>query len=139
MAAGEGAGDADPNGENGPGSSSDGHTWEDRGEPDPSSAAAGERSPAVGAPQQIDDFRRLYAAQRLEGARSLVAGVDAALDPSGRVDELPIRLTGGDERATAPTIELPPSYRAQATEAIEGETVPPAYRRAVREYFDDMR
>jgi hypothetical protein len=150
-ASGEGQGGGDQPGAGGPeggaqagasassGFSPDGHTWEDQGGyTSAGKAQEADRFDARRAGQQIDDFRKLYGAQRLDGADALLAGVDGKNDPTGQVDQLPMRLTSGVERATTPSVDLPATYRAEATEAIEAERVPPAYEQAVKQYFDQM-
>jgi hypothetical protein len=117
----------------------DGHTWEDQGDFGVGDSLGGDKNdPSRSGGQRIDDFRKLYAAQRLAGAQSLMAGVDGQVDPNGKVDQLVVHLTDGDERATTPSVDVPASYRSQAAEAIEGEKVPPAYQEAVKDYFDQL-
>ncbi|MEZ4235056.1 MAG: hypothetical protein R3F59_02615 [Myxococcota bacterium] len=73
---------------------------------------------------------------RLKNAHSLLAGADGQLDDRGQVDQLPIRITTGDEDAATGSVEIPAGYRDEAAEAIEAEPVPPAYEQAVKQYFD---
>jgi hypothetical protein len=116
-----------------------GHTWEDQGEhrsPDHAVEADRQSDRRTGA--HLDDFERLYEGLRLQGAQSLLAGADGVIDEDGHVDQLPVRLTAGDEDAAAPTVELPAGYRDEAAEAIDADPIPPAYRHAVKEYFDAM-
>jgi hypothetical protein len=136
---GTGAGQGDPNGSagaaNGVGTS--GHTWEDQGEfSGGSSEGPRDRFSDRRGGTHVDDFEKLYQEMRLAGAQSLLAGVDGQVDDQGHVDQLPIRITTGDEDATAPSVEMPAAFRDQAVEAIEAEPVPPAYEQAVKRYFD---
>ena len=120
----------------------DGHTWEDEGEFDASnefqdgaSAEAPEASKSAEA-EHIDDFEKFYAPLRVDDAQALLATAEGELDESGRIDTLVTRLTDSDETAERPTLELPAEYRDAATEAIEAERIPPAYRDAVKGYFE---
>ncbi|MEQ1505203.1 MAG: hypothetical protein ABMB14_23420 [Myxococcota bacterium] len=117
-----------------------GHTWEDQGESGSSAAtsgAEGRQSDRKGG-THVDDFQKLYEGLRLKGAESLLAGVEGRIDEQGRIDQLPVRITTGDEDAAAATVTLPAQYREAATEAIESEVIPPAYEQAVKQYFDAM-
>lgn len=122
----------------GDGSGSEGHTWEEQGPRTASEVSPEDRQSARTGGTQIDDFQRLYDGLRLEGAESLLAGTEGTIDPTGRVDRLPIRITGGEADARAPTVILPARYRDQAVEAIGAEPIPPAYEQVVKTYFDAM-
>ncbi len=118
--------------------SSTGHTWEDQGEFGPE--AGGPSLPVGFTPdgnqgEHIDDFEKFYAAARLDEAEPVLASEQGQLR-DGRVDALVTRLSGSDEEAYAPQMEIPASYQQEAVEAIETETIPPAYREAVKTYFD---
>lgn len=117
-----------------------GHTWEDAGEH--VSPPAGEQPDRLSGRTQgqvIDDFERIYASVRLEGAQALLASERGQLDATGRVDELAGRRTAGDERATLPRLDLPAAYEEAAADAVRSEDIPPGYREAVKRYFDDRR
>jgi len=73
--------------------------------------------------------------ERLENIRALTQSVNAPLG-DGPVESWDIRLERGDETAATPLSGLPPSYRAAAEEAVDGESVPRAYRDQVKQYFD---
>lgn len=124
----------------GSGAGSDGHTWEDEGEFDADSneglpVGGGDFEPDANQGEHIDDFEKFYAAARLDGAEPVLASEQGQIR-DGRVDVLVTRLTGSDEEAYAPQMEIPASYQQEAVEAIETETIPPAYREAVKTYFD---
>lgn len=146
---GEGEGEGEPAeamaqgmGGGGGGAGAD-HTWEDEGEfdPDPSfqdgrSAELRQEQGPQGDAEHIDDFEKFYAPHRLDDVEALLATAEGQLDEAGRIDTLVTRLTESDETAEAPTLDLPTAYREAATEAIEAERIPPAYRDAVKHYFD---
>ncbi len=115
------------------------HTWEDEGEM-PLAAGNDHRETTSDRKQgeQIDDFDKLYEAVRLDDAEALLAGASGRLDDRGHIDELSLRLTEAEEAAKTGTVQLPDAYREAAAEAIEAEPIPPAYREAVKDYFDDM-
>lgn len=148
---GQGAGDGQESGDgqgSGPGqggegasgtSAGDGHTWEDEGErPGGAQGPQQDRNSDRAGGQHIDDFEKLYEAVRLEGAQALLAGVDGQIDERGRVDELSVRVTEAEEAAKVGRVDLPATYRDEAAEAIEAEPIPPAYKEAVKRYFDSM-
>ncbi|MCB9697626.1 MAG: hypothetical protein H6738_12665 [Alphaproteobacteria bacterium] len=138
---GQGQGQAEGEGLGTPGNQAGkGHTWEDQGEfQDHPGQQGGSASKTERDHQQIDDFQRLYKEARLKGAKSLVAGTNSQLDDRGRVDELPTRLTSAEEVAKVGTVELPDEVRQAATQAVEAEEIPAAYRDAVKEYFGGSR
>jgi len=147
---GDGPGEGAEGGGEGPGgglgagsrAGAEGHTWEDQGEAPPAGpgeGGAGDRTSDRSEGQHIDDFEKFYEAVRLEGARSLVAGTDSQLNEAGRVDELEYRLTTAEESASTGRVALPDGYRDAASAAIEAETIPPAYRNAVKDYFAEMQ
>lgn len=116
-----------------------GHTWEDQGEFSGQAhgdGADGDRMSDRQGGQHVDDFQRLYDRMRLQDADALLAGVGGQIDDRGHVDQLPIRITSGDEDAQVGTAQIPAEYRAQAAEAIDAEPIPPAYEQAVKRYFD---
>lgn len=118
-----------------------GHTWEDQGEFTDASNGSdlnGQRTGDRDEGQVIDDFERLYKSVRDEDAQHLVTSVEGELDETGHIDQLPIRLTESDETASASTVQLPANYREAAAEAVTSEQVPPGYREAVKQYFDEM-
>jgi len=54
----------------------------------------------------------------------------------GPVDVETFRLEGSQERSGAPLLQAPDGYREAAEEAIDGESIPRAYRDQVKTYFD---
>jgi len=122
----------------------EGHTWEDQGEYDAEQgfsdgSAKTEAGSDASRGEAIDDFEKFYAPLRVDDPDVLLASEEGQLDEDGRIDTLVTRLTEGDEAATLPTVQLPTDYREAAAEAIEAERIPPAYREAVKTYFDDMQ
>ena len=75
---------------------------------------------------------------RLEGAETLTVGEDGVVDESGHQDIIHSRLTEGQEDATSPLLSMPPQYREAADKSLNDETIPPAYREAIKNYFDGM-
>ena len=117
-----------------------GHTWEDEGTFNSNQGfqdANRQNSRTTG--QEIDDFQQFYRPVRLDGAESLVAGVDGQIDDRGHVDELPSRLTGSSERSDGKLLDVPDGYRDAADQALNAERVPPGYRDVVKKYFDAMQ
>jgi len=116
-----------------------GHTWEDEGPQDAlaSHQDANRQSSRRGG-QQIDDFEQIYRSVRLEGAESLLVGEDGEVDESGHQDIIHSRLTEGQEEAASPILSVPPQYREAADRSLNDETIPPAYREAIKNYFDGM-
>ena len=105
----------------GPGAGTDGHTWEDEGEFDPQAAGSprtGRDRPSSDRGQHIDDFEKFYAGTRLEDAEVLLAS-EQGQEVDGRVDLAVTRLTGSDEQAFAPQLDVPAAYQREAVEAIE--------------------
>jgi hypothetical protein len=117
-----------------------GHTWEDEGEFTAEQAfqdgAAQTREGGGEEAEHIDDFEQFYAPHRIDDAQALLAAEEGSLDEGGQIDTLVTRLTESDETAERPTLQLPDTYREAATEAIEAERIPPAYREAVKAYFE---
>ena len=115
------------------------HTWEEvppegvGGQPDRSN-----RLSAREEGEHLDDFQRLYDAVRLEGAQATLTPEQGQLDPDGELQTMRFRVSRTDETSQLNTVELPARYRQAATSAVEDETIPPAYRRAVQHYFDEM-
>lgn len=137
---GEGEGSGAGMGQAGSGAGQ-GHTWEDQGEfdkPEGGDDNRGDRTNDRDEGQVINDFERLYRSVRDEDAEHLLTSVKGAMDESGHVDELPIRLTTSDETAQTAAVQLPAGYREAAAEAVTSEQVPPGYREAVKQYFDEM-
>ncbi len=139
---GEGDGDGEGEGEGRPGerpaNAGKGHTWEDEGESDALSEHqdADRNSDRTGG-KTADDFQKIYAPVRpYQGQGGQIASAPGQLDESGHVDQLTVRLTGSDEQATAPRLDLPAGYRDAATRALTEEEIPPGYRDSVKEYFD---
>ena len=73
--------------------------------------------------------------ERLEGVKALTQSVNVPLG-DGPIDSWDIRLNRGAESSITPLSAAPPAYREAAEEAMEGETVPRAYRDQVKQYFD---
>jgi|GEM_PF-2460555 len=73
--------------------------------------------------------------QRLQGVEAIAASVDVKLG-GGPIDVETMRVAGSDERSGESLIQAPPGYKAAAEEAIDGESVPRAYRDQVKKYFD---
>ena len=133
---GEGEGEGQGKGQQGPA-----HTWEDEGESNGSDEQQHEdrnRASKEGEGEVVDDYERLYAAMRMKNADALLASVEGQVDEDGHIDELHTRLTGADEDATRANITLPAQYREAAAEAMNAEEIPPGYRDAVKQYFDEM-
>jgi hypothetical protein len=84
----------------------------------------------------IDDFEQLYKAIRLAGAEQLIANAPGQFDETGHSDTLPTRVTGSDETVQTDAVALPEAYQEAAAEAMHNDQVPPAYREAVKTYFD---
>jgi hypothetical protein len=84
------------------------------------------------------EFGQKHAPSRLEGIDALAVAAEIPLS-EGPIEQEDIRLTGGDERAQTPLLNVPSSYRRAAEEAIDGEQVPRAYRDQVKSYFDVAR
>ena len=120
----------------GTGAGTSGHTWEDEGESRGGGGPAEDRFTDRRGGRHVDDFQQLYDELRLAGAQSLLAGTEGQIDEQGRIDQLPIRITTGDEDAATPSVQIPAAWRDEAVEAIEAEPVPPAYEEAVKQYFD---
>jgi hypothetical protein len=123
----------------------DAHTWEDQGTQkgngngfNDSDDARNDANRKATSDQYIDDFERLYDPARLENVDALLAGADGQIDESGHMDVLPTKRTEGDETAARPLLDVPDTYSDAAREAITNETVPPGYREAVKQYFDEV-
>jgi len=115
------------------------HTWEDQGEHDAGKGQQHEdRNSDSTEGEVIDDYEKLYASVRMENADALLASVKGQVDENGQIDELHTKLTGAEEDATVDGIELPAQYREAAAEAMSAEEIPPGYRDAVKQYFDEM-
>lgn len=116
-----------------------GHTWEEQaGEATSGPHQDADRTSDRDQGRAIDDFRRLYAPVRLDGAQSLVAEVEGQVDAGGRMDTMPTRLQGAEEQSGRHLIQAPERYREAADRALTTERVPPGYREAVKNYFDSM-
>ena len=83
---------------------------------------------------EVESFQD-YDEQRIEGVNAVTAAVDVPLG-DGPIDAESFRLNRSNERASAPLVAAPPGYRAAAEEAIDGESIPRAYRDQVKDYFD---
>jgi hypothetical protein len=124
------------------GSTGSAHTWEDEGESnDPTKGFNDEdrnSDRTADASQHIDDFERLYAPDRLRDVDALLAGAGGRIDDEGHIELVPMRRTGSEERSDRKLVALPEDYARAATDAINDETVPPGYRDAIKQYFDQM-
>jgi len=115
------------------------HTWEDESaHARPTTSPTGDRNNDATDGQVIDDYERLYEPVRSEGSEALLASVPGDLDERGRIDTLETRLTGADEDARGAQLDIPAQYRDAAAEAMNNESIPPAYRDTVKQYFDEM-
>ena len=75
---------------------------------------------------------------RVQDAEHLVTSAEGQLDEAGQVDELPTRITGADETSQQISLDVPAAYAEAAAEAIRAEAIPPGYREAVKQYFDEV-
>ena len=115
------------------------HTWEDQGTGQAGSGGGDQnRLSSRTSVEEIDDFRQLYESLRLEGAETLVTGVEGAIDDQGAFDTMDTRLTESDARSSGALGAVPEGYRDVADQALTNERVPPGYRDAVKNYFDSM-
>ncbi len=80
-------------------------------------------------------FDQQHAPERLDGVEAVASTVDVPLG-DGPVDVETFRLEGSQERSGAPLLQAPDGYREAAEEAIDGESIPRAYRDQVKTYFD---
>ena len=55
---------------------------------------------------------------------------------SGEVEQLPTKGEGKGGQASTPLYDVSESYRKDAEDAVNRESVPPAYKAPVKEYFD---
>ncbi len=55
---------------------------------------------------------------------------------SGEVEQLPTKGEGKGGQASTPLYDVEQSYRKDAEEAVGRESVPPAYKQPVKDYFD---
>jgi hypothetical protein len=142
----QGSGDGGKEGNDGQGqqaaSTSSRHTWEDEGEREAGKDGFNDEdrnsNRTASADQHVDDFERLYAPSRLDDVDALLAGARGQVDEDGHIELVPTRRTTSDETAERGLIDVPEDYAAAAREAINDETVPPGYRDAVKQYFDQM-
>jgi hypothetical protein len=117
----------------------EGHTWEDEGTHDTTSGHKDEdRNSNRTNDSIIDDFEQFYKPMQLDGAETLIAGVDGEIDESGHIDTFDTRLTQGDESSTKKLLDVPDNYKDEADRALANERVPPGYSGPVKHYFDGM-
>jgi hypothetical protein len=84
-----------------------------------------------------EEYRELYEAALLNSDSRITTRVKGERSGDGKVQV----VRGGQqaprqEQARGAIANLPVRYADEAREAVDGETVPPAYRDAVRGYFD---
>ena len=82
---------------------------EDQGEHDTPQGATGEGQNRYSDRTEgthVDDFERLYKAVRMDNADALLASVEGELDQAGHIDELPTRLTSGDEQSDVVPLDV---------------------------------
>jgi hypothetical protein len=146
---GDGQGQGQGNGQGGTGSgqgnggkAGSGHTWLDQGST-PGYEASGHqdenRQSTRTSNKSVDDFKQLYAPVFDPTHQGLLAGVNGTIDENGKIDEMPTRLTTGNETARTGLSGLPGDYKQAADQALNTERVPPGYRDAVRNYFGDSK
>ena len=118
----------------------DQHTWEDEGafQVSQEDGLNGQRQSDRSEGRTIDDFEKLYRSLRVQDAEHLVTSAEGQLDEAGQVDELPTRITGADETSQQISLDVPAAYAEAAAEAIRAEAIPPGYREAVKQYFDEV-
>jgi len=83
-------------------------------------------------------FDQQHAPERLQGVNAVASTVSVPLG-EGPVDVEHFRLSGSDERSGQALIQAPAGYREAAEEAIDGESIPRAYRDQVKTYFDAIQ
>jgi hypothetical protein len=116
-----------------------GHTWEDQGTFDsPPGFNDADRTSARNSGKVLDDFESFYDPQRLEGAEGLIVSVEGMIDERGHFDTIERRLTDSSEKASRPMLDVPDVYTDAAERALTDDRVPPAYRAAIKDYFDSM-
>lgn len=119
-----------------------GHTWEDEGESfgqqEFQDSDRNDASRTDASNKHIDDFQRLYDPDRLQNVDALIASEKGQIDEQGHQDVLPTRRTGSEETSGQKLVDAPETYTRAAQDAIANETVPPGYRNAVKQYFDQM-
>jgi hypothetical protein len=118
-----------------------GHTDEEQSDGETSgehqdSDRFGENSPD----RWTEEYRDLYEAALLNSDGRIATKVSGERRREGKVQV----IQGGQqqpraERARDVIAKLPVRYADEAREAVSGESVPPGYRDAVREYFDAER
>lgn len=116
-----------------------GHTWEDQGTFDnPPGFNDADRTSARNSGKVLDDFESFYDPQRLDGAEGLIVSVEGMVDERGHFDAIERRLTNSSEKASRPMLDVPDVYTDAAERALTDDRVPPAYRAAIKDYFDSM-
>jgi hypothetical protein len=76
---------------------------------------------------------------RLPKPQSKITRVKGKYGPDGEVEKLPTRTEAQGGPVTTPYYEVYESYKKDAEDAISKESVPPAYKQPVKEYFDSLK
>lgn len=68
-----------------------------------------------------------------------ISRITGKMGDDGEVDQLPTRTEAKGGQVNTPYYDVPESYQRDAEDAIGKETVPPAYKQPVKDYFDSWK
>ncbi|MCC6445716.1 MAG: hypothetical protein IT210_19960 [Armatimonadetes bacterium] len=109
-----------------------------KAEPSPMRAGSPRLRQEAARPRETARFERLYAPDHI-ATRKLDTKVAGKMGPKGKMASAFVR--GAPEKAGAlrPYYEVETRYRRAAEQAMRRESVPPAYRKQVKDYFEALR
>lgn len=76
---------------------------------------------------------------RLPKTRQKIDRITGKMGSDGDVEQLPTKTEGTDSPVKTPYYDVYESYKKDAEDAISKESVPPAYKEPVKEYFESLK